>query len=106
MQPVQKHLLLALAYVLSYDIELHWPDRHKYSFGSKLCFRVPGSAPSGTAQVGTRYWHITQTGGSGLTYNITLDGTGLTFTTTPKILKYDSPNTVAYAATETPTTDY
>ena len=66
----------------------------------------PGSAPSGTAQVGTRYWHITQTGGSGLTYNITLDGTGLTFTTTPKILKYDSPNTVAYAATETPTTDY
>jgi hypothetical protein len=57
-----------------------------------------GTAPPGTIQVGTRYWNVNQTGGSDFSYNITLDGTGLTFVGTPQVLKFDTPNTIAYTA--------
>jgi hypothetical protein len=59
----------------------------------------PGTAPAGFGQVGTRYWNVTQTGGSSFNYNITLDATGLTFSGSPRILKYDAPVTVALATT-------
>lgn len=59
----------------------------------------PGSAPAGTTPVGTRYWNVTQTGGSGYSYDITLDGTGMSFTQDPRILKHDAGTTVALATT-------
>ena len=59
----------------------------------------PGTAPGGTAQLGTRYWNVTQTGGSAFTYNITLDGTGTSPTGAVKILKHDSGTTLAFATT-------
>jgi hypothetical protein len=35
-----------------------------------------GTFPSGNTQLGTRYWRVTQSGGTSFTYAITLDGTG------------------------------
>jgi hypothetical protein len=45
---------------------------------------------SDVAQVGSRYWQVTQTGGSNFTYGITFDSTGLTFTDHQGLLKFDS----------------
>ncbi len=59
----------------------------------------PGTAPSGISQLGTRYWNVTQTGGSSFTYDITLDGTGVTSAGPVKILKYDGSNTVSLNTT-------
>ena len=47
---------------------------------------LPGSLPSKTSLFSSRYWTLAQSGGSGFTYNITLDPTGFSPTKTPVIL--------------------
>jgi len=56
----------------------------------------PGTLPAGVTQVGTRYWNITESGGTSYTYNVTLDGTDLSFPGTAVILKHDAPNTLVH----------
>jgi hypothetical protein len=48
-----------------------------------------GTFPAGSAQLGTRFWRVTESGSSSRTYNITLDGTGFLPTGDVKILKYN-----------------
>ncbi len=64
------------------------------SFGSGF----PGTEPPGVGLVGTRYWHVTQTGGSGFVYDITLDGSHLVFSNDPLILKHSEPVTTTHPA--------
>src|SRR5439155_13001818 len=61
---------------------------------------IPGGAPAGTTLLGSRYWHVTQAGGTGPLYTITLDGTGTSPTRPVKILKgNDGATPVALTAT-------
>src|SRR5439155_24082834 len=57
---------------------------------------LPGGAASGTNLLGSRYWHITQSGGTGQVFNITLDGTGTAPTKPVKILKGNGGTPVAF----------
>ncbi|RNI31416.1 T9SS type A sorting domain-containing protein [Rufibacter latericius] len=51
-----------------------------------------GTFPSGVSALGSRFWRLTQIGGSSLTYSITLDGTGTNPDGEVKILKYNAGN--------------
>src|SRR5437667_1011207 len=62
---------------------------------------IPGGAPAGTSLLGSRYWHVTLSGGTGQVYTITLDGTGTSPTSPVKILKGDGGTPVAYTASGT-----
>src|SRR5437667_6023326 len=62
---------------------------------------IPGGAAPGTALLGSRYWHVSQSGGTGQVYTITLDGTGTSPTSPVKILKGDGGTPVAYTASGT-----
>jgi fibronectin-binding autotransporter adhesin len=57
-----------------------------------------GMPPSGTTQFGSRYWTISQSGGSAFNYNLTLDGTGFSPVATPVLLQLGSPDN-SYATT-------
>jgi len=59
----------------------------------------PGIAPAGTALLGSRYWNVTQTGASGFTYDVTLDGSDLTPTGSVRLIKHDGGTTVAFPTT-------
>jgi hypothetical protein len=61
-----------------------------------------GTVPSGTTQFGSRYWTISQSGGSGVTYSLTVDGTGFTPTATPVLLQQGSPDTSYSTAASLP----
>jgi fibronectin-binding autotransporter adhesin len=57
-----------------------------------------GTVPSGTTQFGSRYWTLSQSGGSGMTYSLTVDGTGFTPLGTPVLLQQGTPDN-SYATT-------
>jgi hypothetical protein len=59
---------------------------------------LTGTLPAGTSLYMSRYWTISQTGGSGFTYNVTLDPTGFTPAGSPVILKRDG-SIVSYPTT-------
>jgi hypothetical protein len=65
---------------------------------------LPGTLPANTSLLGNRYWSISEAGGSGYTYNLTLDATGFT----PKrsdavlMLKSDGSSATSHATTTTP----
>jgi hypothetical protein len=59
---------------------------------------LPGTSPANTSLL-TRYWTISQTGGSAFTYKISLDGTGFTPGQTAVMLKGDGSLNSAYAVT-------
>ena len=52
-----------------------------------------GTLPASTSQFSSRYWTVSQTGGSGLAYNLTLDGTGFSPSATAVMLEQGSPDT-------------
>lgn len=52
-----------------------------------------GTLPANTAQYGTRYWAVSQTGGSGITFDLSLDGTGFSPAGTAVMLQEGSPDT-------------
>ncbi len=56
-----------------------------------------GIAPAGTTPFGSRYWTVSQSGG-GMTYDLTLDGTGFTPTAAAVILEQGAPDT-SYSTT-------
>src|SRR5206468_5064920 len=60
---------------------------------------IPGGAPAGTTLLGSRYWQVTESGGSALLYTITLDGTGTSPVRPVKILKGNGGTPVALLAT-------
>ena len=62
---------------------------------------LPGTLPANTDLFGDRYWQITQTGGSGHSYLLTLDGTGWSRVGTPKILKGNGSTNTSYATSGT-----
>src|ERR1051325_10170383 len=57
---------------------------------------LTGTIPPNTALYASRFWTVTQSGGSAFTYDITLDGTGFSPTGTPRILKKDISTIVAF----------
>jgi len=59
---------------------------------------MAGTLPASTAQFASRYWTISQTGGSVLAYNLTLDGTGYAPANTAVLLQQGSPDT-SYSTT-------
>ncbi|MCX6246278.1 MAG: hypothetical protein NTW10_00965 [Bacteroidetes bacterium] len=59
---------------------------------------LPGSAPANTTVYNSRYWTITQSGGTGLSYYVTLDGTGFSPTYAAVMVKGDGSTNSAYAA--------
>jgi len=61
-----------------------------------------GTLPANTTQFASRYWTINQTGGSTLTYNLTLDGTGFPPSATALVLQQGSPDTSYGAAYTSP----
>ncbi len=56
-----------------------------------------GTAPAGTTPFGSRYWTVSQNGG-GMTYDLTLNGTGFTPTAAAVILEQGAPDT-SYSTT-------
>ncbi len=62
---------------------------------------LPGTLPAKTYLFGTRYWQITQSGGSGISHFVTLDGTGWNRAGTPKIVKGNGVTNLAYDITGT-----
>ncbi len=60
---------------------------------------IPGGAPAGTTLLGSRYWQVTESGGSALLYTITLDGTGPSPVRPVKILKGNGGTPVALTPT-------
>src|SRR5216117_427492 len=62
---------------------------------------IPGGAPAGTTLLGSRYWQVTQSGGTGPLYTITLDGTGTSPENAVKILKGNGGTPVALTVTGT-----
>ena len=52
-----------------------------------------GTLPSGTTQFGSRYWAVSQIGGSGITFDLTLDGTGYSPANTAVMLQQGTPAT-------------
>ena len=58
---------------------------------------IPGLAPPSTFKFNTRYWTISQSGGSAFNYTLTLDGTGFTPTGTAVMLRGDGVTNQAYA---------
>jgi hypothetical protein len=57
-----------------------------------------GTLPANTTQFTGRYWTISESGGSGQTYDLTLDGTGFPPPATALVLQEGSPDT-SYSAT-------
>ncbi|PYS48327.1 MAG: hypothetical protein DMG13_25810 [Acidobacteria bacterium] len=63
---------------------------------------IPGGTAPNTSLLGSRYWHVTQVGGSsGFVYNITLDGTGTSPTRPVKTLRASGGTPVAFPVTGT-----
>lgn len=60
---------------------------------------LPGSIPSDIDIFSSRYWQLSQTGGSSYSYNLTLDGTGWSPTSYLKMLKGDGSTNVHNAVT-------
>jgi hypothetical protein len=60
---------------------------------------LPGTIPGDITLFGSRYWQLSQTGGSSYSFILTLDGTGWSPTSYPKILKGDGLTNTHYAAT-------
>jgi len=60
---------------------------------------LPGTAPANTDLFGDRYWQISQTGGTGLSAYVTLDGTGWDRIGTPKIVKGNGVTNANYDVT-------
>ena len=56
-----------------------------------------GTLPASTSQFASRYWTVAQTGGSVLTYNLSLNGTGYSPAATPVMLQQGTPDT-SYSA--------
>jgi hypothetical protein len=63
---------------------------------------IPGSAPALTILTGSRYWQISENGGTSFTYSLTLDGTGFSPSRPVKMIFGNGSNS-AYAVT---TPDY
>jgi autotransporter-associated beta strand protein len=61
-----------------------------------------GTVPPSTTQFNSRYWTVSQTGGSGLTYNLTVNGTGFSPAATPVILQQGTPDTSYSASVSAP----
>lgn len=61
---------------------------------------LPGTLPAGTSLFSSRYWNVTQAGGTG-TYNITLDGNGYSpySSSNVRILKGDGNSYETYTTT-------
>jgi hypothetical protein len=57
-----------------------------------------GTLPVATSQFGSRYWAVSQSGGSDLTFDLTLDGTDYAPANTAVILQQGSPDT-SYSTT-------
>src|SRR5439155_2272034 len=63
---------------------------------------IPGGTAPNTSLLGSRYWHVTQVGGSsGFVYNITLDGTGTSPAKPVKILRASGGTPVVFPVTGT-----
>jgi len=60
---------------------------------------LPGAIPSDITIFGSRYWQLSQTGGSSFTYTLSLDGTGWSPTSYLKMLKGDGSTNAHYAVT-------
>ena len=60
---------------------------------------LPGTLPSSINLNNSRYWEISQTGGSSIGYRVTLDGTGDNVTGTVVMLKRESGTTTSHAVT-------
>ncbi|WP_026711803.1 beta strand repeat-containing protein [Flavobacterium filum] len=60
---------------------------------------LPGTLPSSVNLNNSRYWEISQTGGSSIGYRVTLDGVGDTVTGTVVMLKRESGTTTSHAVT-------
>ena len=52
-----------------------------------------GTLPGNTTQFASRYWTVSQTGGSGLSFDLTLDGTGYSPAATAVMLRQGTPDT-------------
>lgn len=60
---------------------------------------LTGTLPSSTNLNNSRYWEISQTGGSSFDYKVTLDGTGDTVSGTVVMLKRESGTTTSHEVT-------
>ncbi|RAR46991.1 hypothetical protein [Flavobacterium lacus] len=60
---------------------------------------LPGTLPSSINLNNSRYWEISQTGGSSIGYQVTLDGAGDAITGTIVMLKRESGTTSSHAVT-------
>lgn len=60
---------------------------------------LPGTLPSSVNLNNSRYWEISQTGGSSIGYKVTLDGTGDAVIGTVIMLKRESGTTTSHAVT-------
>ncbi|MGN6643423.1 MAG: beta strand repeat-containing protein, partial [Verrucomicrobiota bacterium] len=61
-----------------------------------------GTLPAATTQFKNRYWTVSQSGGSGFTFDLSLDGTGFSPAATAVILRQGSPDTSYTAAVAAP----
>lgn len=59
---------------------------------------MAGTAPVSTSAFASRYWTVSQTGGSAFAYSLTLDGTGFTPLGVPVVLQQGTPD-ASYSAT-------
>lgn len=60
---------------------------------------LPGTIPDDIELFSTRYWQLSETGGSSYSFNLTLDGTGWSPTSYLKILKGDGSTNTYHTAT-------
>jgi hypothetical protein len=60
---------------------------------------LPGSIPSDIDAFASRYWQLSQSGGSGYSFKLTLDGTGWSPTSYLKMLKGDGSTNVHHSLT-------
>lgn len=60
---------------------------------------LPGTIPSDIDIFSSRYWQLSQTGGSSYSFNLTLDGTGWSPTSFLKMLKGDGSSNAHHAVT-------
>ena len=60
---------------------------------------IPGTGPASTDLFTSRYWTLTQSGGSAFSYALKLDGTGFSPTRTVKMIKGDGSSNTAYDVT-------
>lgn len=61
--------------------------------------QLPGAAPANTTVDGTRYWELTESGGSNFSYYVSLDGSGWTPAGTPVMILGNGNTNVDYAVT-------